>query len=297
MAAEEPCRIEKLLRMRRSNSRLESMTAVSSFRRAATVYQRVKRPQKFNIKANGTCVTNNIPNIVHFSAGVIMVAAATFYSVSAAPVLPYDNSTSGGGLSISAVVNHLDSKGQIDWVMTSNGGRIATIPAQYVDAANQALNCRSLDLQTRGPKADVGGWTNAGQIAQQAASYACEKSGEWGVSSTIEAGATDACSNLLKAAPGAVQAEAAWNVYQAVSQPDDAGGSFTTIYRWFYNTVKAPSLTEQICTSVYQKLRSDFCQGKGNNGTNTRGGEMEIGSGDDYLMVGVDPNKAYCLVR
>ncbi|KAI4100511.1 MAG: hypothetical protein L6R37_005426 [Teloschistes peruensis] len=221
-----------------------------------------------------------------------MAAAATLYSVSAAPLLPSDNSTSGGTLSISGVVNHLDSKGQINWVPTPDGGRMATIPAHYVDAANQALSSRSLDLQIRGPKADVGHWTNAGQIAQRAASYACEKSGEWGVSSTIETGATDACSNLLKTVPGAVQAEAAWNVYQAVAQPDDAGGSFTTIYRWFYNTASAPSLTEQICTTVYQKLTSDFCQGKGSNGANTRGGEMKIGSGKDYLMVGIDPNKA-----
>lgn len=34
------------------------------------------------------------------------------------------------------------------------------------------------------------------------------------------------------------------------------------------------------------------CQGKGDKGTATRGGEIRIGKGDDFLMIGLDPNEA-----
>ena len=35
-----------------------------------------------------------------------------------------------------------------------------------------------------------------------------------------------------------------------------------------------------------------FCQGKGDKGTATRGGEIKIGNGNDYIMIGIDPNDA-----
>ena len=230
---------------------------------------------------------------MHFSTSTIIAAAAYFSAALAAPVTDGDVSTSHGTPKISSVVNHLDSNNQIDWITAPSGGRYATVPASKIAAPHDALNSHSLNIEARGGHgAAVGGFTNAGQVLRYAASYACEKSGEYGVSSTIEAGATDACDNLLALVPGAPQANAAWNIYQAASEPDDAGGAFSTVYRMFYNTASAPTMTKQICTSVYQKLTSDFCQGKGHNGANTRGGEMKIGSGDDYLMIGMDPNKA-----
>lgn len=229
---------------------------------------------------------------MHFSTSTIVAAAAYLSSALAAPVTDGDVSKFQGTPKISSVVNHLDSNNQIEWITAPSGGRYATVPAFRIAAAHAALNSRSLSIEGRGTGADVGGFTNAGQVLRYAASYACEQSGEYGVSSTIEAGATDACDHLLALVPGAPQANAAWNIFQAASEPDDAGGSFSTVYRMFYNTASAPTMTKQICTAVYQKLTSDFCQGKGHNGANTRGGEMKVGSGDDYLMIGVDPNQA-----
>lgn len=230
---------------------------------------------------------------MYFSVGTIIAAAAFFSATSAAPAPGVDPSTGAQKPPFRSVVNHLDSNNKIHWLPAPNGGRYATIPTSDVDSAHKVLQGRSLDLQVRGgTDAAVGGWTNAGQIMNLAASYACEETGEWGVSSTIQTGATEACSKLLALAPGAVQAESAWNLFQSASNADDSGGQFNTIYRFFYNTSKAPKLTEQICSSVIQKLTSDFCQGKKDKGADTRGGEMKIGDGDDYLMIGIDPNEA-----
>lgn len=225
---------------------------------------------------------------MQFSKSTVIAAAAFFASVSAAPT------PDTAPLRISPVVNHLDSAGKIDWQTTEDGGRYATISSDDIAAAGQATTKRSLvDLEARGgPAAAVGGFTNIGNIAQQAASYACEQSGEWGVSATIETQAATACANFLKTLPGVTQAETAWNVYQGLKASDGSGGNFVTSFRWFYNTAAAPPLTMQICTQAYQQLTSDFCQGKGSDNSKTRGGEVKIGDGNDYLMIGLDPNSS-----
>ena len=193
---------------------------------------------------------------------------------------------------IAAVVNHLESKGVLHWTPAGKGGRTTTVPGEYVSyAQNQLATNSTKPLQVRGgPKADVGGFTNIGQIAGNAASYACEKSGAYGISSTIEGYATDACDSLVSQVPGVPIAETAWRVWQSAASPGANGKSVSTIFRYFTNTAAAPTLTQSICALAFQDLTSVFCQGKGNNGADTRGGEIKIGSGDDYLMIGFDPN-------
>lgn len=230
---------------------------------------------------------------MNFSKSTIIAAAAFFASVSAAPT-PDATPSSRDTARIGPVVNHLDAQGKIEWQPTEDGGRYATIGSDHIEAAQKATTKRSLvDLEARGgPGAAVGAFTNIGSIAQQAASYACEQSGEWGVSATIETQATNACASFLKNLPGVPQAETVWNVYQGLRKPDSSGGNFITNFRWFYNSAAAPALTDQICKEAYTKLTTDFCQGKGNNGANTRGGEVRIGKGEDYLMIGLDPNQS-----
>ncbi|KAK3166765.1 hypothetical protein OEA41_009890 [Lepraria neglecta] len=230
---------------------------------------------------------------MHFSKSTVIAAAAFFASVSAAPT-PDTAPVKRGTARISPVVNHLDSAGKIEWQSTEDGGRYATIGSDDIDAARKATTKRSLvDLEARGgTDAAVGAFTNIGNIAQQAASYACESSGEWGVSATIESQATAACANFLQNLPGVPQAETVWSVYQGIKAPDSSGGNFITNFRWFYNTAAAPPLTTQICAQAYQALTSDFCQGKGSNDANTQGGEVKIGKGDDFLMIGLDPNSS-----
>ena len=216
---------------------------------------------------------------------VTILAAGSFYSLSCSAA-PQPQTTGA----ISFVVGQLDSNGQIDWWPAENGGRTATIPADLVSSAQPGSTKRV--VVRHGPSADVDGFTNIGQIAGNAASYACEKNGAYGVSSTIESLATDACSTFLKSVPGAPVAEKAWNVWQSPSKPGASGNQIVTTFRWFYNSASAPSLTDTVCSTVYQQLTSVFCQGKGDQGTDTRGGEIKIGTGDDYLMIGLDPNGA-----
>jgi hypothetical protein len=227
---------------------------------------------------------------MQFSAATIVAAAAFFASVSAAPAVNAAPSNRTAPR-ISSVVNHLDSVGKIEWHATEDGGRVATIPAADVKAASQATTKRFVEARD-GPSTDVGSFTNIGNIVQQAASYACEQSGEWGVSATIESQATAACSNFLKNLPGVPQAETVWNIYQGAKEADSSGGNFITSFRYFYNSAAAPPLTQQVCTTVYKQLTGDFCQGTGSNDANTMGGEVKIGSGDDYIMIGLDPNSA-----
>lgn len=227
---------------------------------------------------------------MHFSASTIVAAASLFATISAAPAPASTSAPTGSPSGFRQGFSTLDANGELEWTYVE-GGRRTTIPIDKITGAQNSVQNRSVALEARGgPKADVGGWTNAGQVAQYAASYACEKSGEYGVSTTIDALASDACNSLLASVPGAPIAEKAWNVYQAAAKPDASGGQFSTIYRFFYNSASAPKLTESICSTVFDDLTNTFCQGKGDRGTQTRGGEMKIGTGDDYLMIGFDPN-------
>ena len=192
---------------------------------------------------------------------------------------------------IGATVTYLDSKGMIEWTPAANGGHTATIPGDVISQAHHNLKTNSTrKLRVRGPDADVGYFTSVGQIAGYAASYACEQSGAYGVSQTIESYATEACTALVAQVPGVPIAEKAWNVYQSPIAPGANGNSISTIFRFFTNTASAPTLTQSICGTAFEDLTSALCQGTGDKGADTQGGEIQIGSGDDYLMIGFDPN-------
>ncbi|CAF9942228.1 MAG: hypothetical protein ALECFALPRED_009620 [Alectoria fallacina] len=225
---------------------------------------------------------------MHSSILTILAAGGLYLSsCSAAP-------TTSPPPSIGATVNQLDSNGMLHWTPAANGGRTTIIPGGLVAHAHQQLAAgSSRKLKARdGPSADVGGWTNLGQISDYAASYACEQSGAYGVSTTIESYATDACTSLLAQVPGVPIAETAWSVYQSAASPGADGNSVATIFRFFTNTASAPTLTQSICTTAFTDLTSTFCQGKGDHGADTQGGEIKIGTGSDYLMIGFDPNDA-----
>ena len=191
---------------------------------------------------------------------------------------------------ISSIVGHIGSHDQVEWTPTdSTGGRLAIIPGDLVSSAEQYLAI-SRELSSRDTSAHVGGFTNLGQIADKAASYACETSGAYGVSASLGTLATDACSNLLMTVPGAPVAQKAWSIWQSPAQPGLTGGQINTIFRYFYHTAAAPKLTDAICKQAYGYLTTVACQGKGDKGKGTRGGEVKIGSGEDFLMIGFDPN-------
>lgn len=224
------------------------------------------------------------------SSFLTLLAAGSLYltSCSAAPT----NLTSTP--SIGATVKQLDSNGMLHWTPAENGGRKTTIAAGLVAHAHAQLAANGAQkLKARGgPSADVGGFTNIGQIANYAASYACEQSGAYDVSTTIDTYITPACTSLVGQVPGVPIAETAWNVYQAAAAPGASGNQVATIFRFFTNTAAAPTLTETICSTAFTDLTSTFCQGKGNQDQDTRGGEIKIGTGNDYLMIGFDPNDA-----
>lgn len=224
---------------------------------------------------------------MHTSFVTLFAAASLYGTIGLAA--PTDAPSKGH---ISSVVDHLDSNNNIEWSTNKNGGRTATIPFDMVSSAEQNTGPR---LAVRGPGAAVGGFTNIGKLneyANNAASYACEQSGAYGVSDTIKTASTDACSTFLKTVPGAPVAEKAWNVYQAPAAAGPGKNQIVTTFRWFYNSAQAPSLTDTICKKAYEQLTSVFCQGKDDKGDDTRGGEIKIGDGDDYLMIGLDPNNA-----
>ena len=224
---------------------------------------------------------------MHFS--ILTILAAGSFHLTSTWAAPTDSPPPG----IANTVNHLDSKGMLHWTPAGNG-RTTTIPSGLVSYAHDQLATNSSQkLRARGgPKADVGKFTNIGQIAGYAASYACEQSGAYGISSTIEGYATDACSSLVSQVPGVPIAETAWRVWQSAASPGANGNQVSTIFRFFTNTASAPTLTESICALAFEDLTSTFCQGKGDKGADTKGGEIKIGSGDDYLMIGFDPNDA-----
>lgn len=45
-----------------------------------------------------------------------------------------------------------------------------------------------------------------------------------------------------------------------------------------------------MCSTVFTDLTTTLCQGNGDRGADTRGGEIKIGTSDDHLMIGLDPN-------
>ncbi|MCJ1376105.1 hypothetical protein MMC20_007345 [Loxospora ochrophaea] len=191
-----------------------------------------------------------------------------------------------GTMGTTLVVNHLDTNGHLDWTNT-DGGRMTSISPGLIAAAKQNISQNALQKRS-----GVGSYTNAGQIADFAAQYACESSGEWGISSTIESAATNACNNFLSSLPGAPVVQGAWQIWQSAVAPDATGGSETTNFRWQWLSSSAPSLTMSICQTAYSDLTSVYCQGKGDKGTDTQGGTIQVGNNGDYLEIGFDPNSA-----
>ena len=192
---------------------------------------------------------------------------------------------------ISTVVDHLDSNHEVDWTPAGgDGSRAATILLELVSSAQQNTGLTSRTLVARDHRAKVGHFRNIGRIGNYSALYACEKSGSYGVSSTIEAASKNACLYFLEMYTGAPVAENNWNIYQTAPQPGSDGNQVVVNFRYFYNSEYAPKLTEEMCITAYDYLTSVFCQGKGDRGTATRGGEIQIGQDDDYVMIGFDPN-------
>ena len=105
----------------------------------------------------------------------------------------------------------------LHWTPSGNG-RVTTIPAGLVTYAHEQLasNNTAQKLKMRGaPQADIGSWTNIGQISDYAVRYACEQTGEYGVATSIEIYANDACTGLLAQVPCVPIAESAWRVWQS----------------------------------------------------------------------------------
>ena len=219
---------------------------------------------------------------------ILALGSFCLTSASAAP-------TSPAPPSIADTVNHLDSKNMLHWI-ASGPGRTTTVPGGLVKYAQAQVASDGATDQTlsvhRAPTAHVGGWTNIGQIADYAAKYACELDGDYGVSATIESSIADACTVLLLQVPAVPIPETAWRIYQSPASPGTDGEQVSTLFRFFTNTAAAPVLTESICYTAFTELTNTFCQGKGDKYEGTRGGEIQIGTGEDYLMIGIDPNEA-----
>lgn len=226
---------------------------------------------------------------MHFSKPTIAAACSLYLTLSSAEVIDVID------LPVPAIgetVNHLDSNGMLHWTPAPNGGRTTTVSREVVDQALLELEVGSSQkLKARkAPKAHVGHFHDMGQIAGYDAWYACEKDGSYGVSSSIDDYIEIACDGLLRQVPYFPIAEDAWKIYQTPVLQGANGNAISVYFRYFTNTASAPELTWDICTTVFVDLTTMVCQGKNDHSKETRGGEIKIGAGDDYLMVGFDPN-------
>lgn len=113
----------------------------------------------------------------------------------------------------------------------------------------------------------------------------------WSQSDDRESYVTEACPALVAQVPGVPIAEKAWSIYQSAAAPEADGDSGPTIVRFFTKAARVPIRTQSICGTAFEDL-SAFFQGKGDKGAETKGGKIKIGSGNDYLMLGFDPNVA-----
>ncbi|KAL8682935.1 MAG: hypothetical protein Q9186_001098 [Xanthomendoza sp. 1 TL-2023] len=222
-----------------------------------------------------------------------LIIASVYTTIGAAA--PTDAQSTPAEHRISPYINYLDSNNQLEWNDTPEGGRTAKVPFELISGARQELeaNSDSDKLLVRGGKdAAVGGWTNMGQISDHAASYACIVSGEWAKQKTVQDLAKDSCKALVEMVPGAPVAQRAWNVYKVAKITEGTDGTnIKTILRWYYNSARAPQLTEDLCKTVYEVLTKNICVGTGDKKSSSRGGEIKIGDGSDYTMIGFDPNK------
>lgn len=226
---------------------------------------------------------------MHLSVPTLLAACSLYLTSSSASLT--DIRTPG----LSETVNHLDSNGLLDWKPTADGGRTTTIPTNLVAQAFEDLEPGSSQkLEARkGPKepqAHVGHFNNIGQIAGYAAAYACEKDGDWSVSSRVDDSIVDACASLVLQVPEVPIAMSMWKIYQSPQQPGADGSSLSVYFRWYTRTAYAPVLTWDVCEDALKELTSWYCQGKDKHSTDSQGGEIRIGGGDDYLMIGYDPN-------
>lgn len=90
--------------------------------------------------------------------------------------------------------------------------------------------------------------------------------------------------------PGVPVADKVWHAWKDVpAKANDEGQNVKAIFRFFYKTSSSPKLTETLCKKAIDALTSTACQGKDDKSDLSRGGEIRIGSGDDYIQVGYDP--------
>ncbi|CAO1603169.1 MAG: hypothetical protein LQ349_008810 [Xanthoria aureola] len=220
---------------------------------------------------------------MHFSPATIMAIGALCTIANAVPAPK-------PGATFPTALNQLDADGKVTWTPTASGGRTAQIAFDEIESALPTTT----KLKQRGsPGSSVESWTNLGQIANYAAEYACQDSGAYGLSSVIESSAKDACKELVGMIPGAPIANQVWNVWQgAKAAANGEGKQVKTIYRFFYKSASAPKLDEAMCNKAMSILTETACQGKGDKGDSTRGGEIRIGDDDDYIQIGFDPNSA-----
>ncbi|KAL8699491.1 MAG: hypothetical protein Q9201_005980 [Fulgogasparrea decipioides] len=212
-----------------------------------------------------------------------MVAIAILnQGVSMAAPAPAPQSSSP---SFRQLVQHLDANGQVTWTEADSGARTAHIPFDLLEEAKaNKLNPRD-DFDS-----GVSGWANMGQIANYAARYACQHSGEYALDSTVSASVTDACKGLVAMTPGTPVASKAWNIWQgAKAAANSEGQQVRSLFRFFYKSASAPKLDEVICKRAFDALTQFVCQGKGDKGTSSQGGEVRIGNDDNYIQIGFDP--------
>ena len=213
----------------------------------------------------------------------------TIIAISALSAIANTAPTHQAGAPINTAVSKLDSNGKVTWSQTNSGGRTAQISFDDIAAARANTKIKPRG----GTDSDVWGWQGMGQIADYAASYACQSTGTDALSSTISASATEACKALVDMIPGAPMASKVWNVYQgAKAAANDEGNQVQTLYRFFYKTAAAPKLNEAMCESAMTELTTVGCQGAGGSATSTQGGEVRIGGDNDYIQIGVDPGPA-----
>ncbi|KAL8847191.1 MAG: hypothetical protein Q9221_007753 [Calogaya cf. arnoldii] len=141
------------------------------------------------------------------------------------------------------------------------------------------------------PDSGVGDWRTLGSIANYAACFACQDSGEYGLSTVINSQAEKACKELVDLVPGAPIASQAWNLWEKAKKAANGEGEQTrAIFRFFYSSDDAPKLNEVICKEAIDALTSTACQGTGGNIDSTLGGEVRIGDYDHFIQIGFDPN-------
>ena len=223
------------------------------------------------------------------------MAISAFCTVVSAVPAPQAPQAPQAGTPFRTAFHQLDSEGKVTWTPAASGGRTAQISFDDIAAVGGNTKIKQRDEKPDEEEADppqsgVGGWTNLGKIANHAASYACQDSGGWALSSTVNSAAKIACKELEKF-PHAMVVNKAWNLWEGAKlAANSEGDQAKAVFRFFYNSKEAPKLTETMCKKAMDILTESACQGKGDKGESSRGGEIKIGKDDDWLQIGFDAN-------